>query len=42
MVDVVIDPSEWFKLKADLVAFEPSLAIALRRKIKAAGNIAVE
>ena len=39
---VVIDPTEWFRLKRDLDRFDPSLARALRRRIKNAGQVAVK
>ena len=37
---VVIDPQEWFRLKKELDAFDPSLAKALRTRIRNAGKVA--
>lgn len=39
---VVIDAAQWYKLKQDLDAFDPELARALRRRIKAAGDTAAK
>lgn len=39
---VVIDPSEWFRLKRELDKFDPALARQLRRRIKNAGALAVD
>lgn len=39
---VVIDPTEWYRLKKSLDEFDPSLARALRKRIKNAGAIAAE
>lgn len=37
---VVIDPKEWYRLKQELDAFDPSLAKALRLRIRNAGKVA--
>lgn len=39
---VVIDPSEWYRLKKELDSFDPELARALRRRIRNAGALAVD
>jgi len=39
-VQVVIDPEVWYKLKADLDAFDPKLTKTLRKRIRNAGDIA--
>lgn len=42
MVQVVIDPQEWYRLKKELDAFNPALTKALRKRIRAAGTTAAE
>lgn len=39
---VTIDPQQWHKFKQDLDRFDPELARALRRRIKKAGDVAVQ
>lgn len=39
---IVIDPTEWYRLKKQLDAFDPTLARALRARIKNAGTVAAE
>lgn len=39
---VTIDPTEWYRLKADLDKFDPALSRALRRRIKNAGQVAAD
>ena len=39
---VTIDPQEWFRFKAELDRFDPSLAKALRRRIRNAGMTSAE
>lgn len=39
---VVIDAQQWYKLKQELDAFDPEIARALRRRIKAAGDVAAK
>ncbi|MEP6477850.1 MAG: hypothetical protein ABJB03_00535 [Rhodoglobus sp.] len=41
-LQIVIDPTEWYRLKAELDKFDPALAKALRRRIRNAGNVAAE
>ncbi|HEY4269515.1 MAG TPA: hypothetical protein VGM94_15140 [Galbitalea sp.] len=41
-VQVVIDPTEWMRLKRDLDKFDPALTRALRKRIRNAGNVAAE
>ncbi|TFD80713.1 hypothetical protein E3T54_02940 [Cryobacterium sp. Sr8] len=39
---VVIDPLAWYQLKKDLDSFDPSLAKALRKRIRNAGMVAAD
>lgn len=39
---IVIDPTEWYRLKRDLDKFDPALARALRRRIRNAGQVAAD
>ncbi|NQX36250.1 hypothetical protein [Herbiconiux sp. VKM Ac-2851] len=41
-VSVVIDPQVWYRTKKELDAFDPALSRALRRRIKASGDVAAE
>lgn len=41
-MDFRVDTSEWNKLYADLKEFDPKLRVALRREIKAIGEIGAE
>ena len=41
-MEVTIDPKSWHQLSVELKAFEPALALSLRRRIKKAGNEAVK
>lgn len=41
-VSVIIDPLVWYKLKKDLDAAEKGLSVALRRRLKNAGQVAAD
>lgn len=41
-MDVRLDTHEWFALKAELTKFDPALTRALRLKIRASAEVAVE
>ena len=41
-VEVVIDPAEWFRFKQQCDAYDKALTTAVRKRIKNAGNIALD